>query len=144
MSACVIDASAVLAFLFNETGAEVAEDWMDRGAAISTANVQEVLAKLVDKAIQKGEAIEDAHRAAVENLDSLVLDVVDLTMEDAMLAAAFVPFQKTGNLSAGDRCCLALGRRLKLPTVHAEQKWQPLADQLGVELVLIRDPEGTH
>ena len=141
MSACVIDASAVLAYLFGERGGDEAEAWMGRGAAISTANAQEVIAKLVDKDVRAGRPLEDAVRDGLQDFDGLVLEVVDLTIEDAVAAAAMVPLQRSANLSAGDRCCLALGRRLGLPVVHAEQRWQPLAGDLGLELVLVRDPQ---
>ena len=144
MSSCVIDTSAVLAHLFGERGGDAAEGWMDRGAAISTANVQEVIAKLVDQDVRQGTSVADALAHAMQDFEALVLDVVDLTLEDAVQAGALVPFQRSDDLSAGDRCCLALGKRLALPIVHAEQKWQPLVNQLGIELVLIREARDTH
>ena len=130
MSACVIDASAVLAYLFGERGGDEARRWIDRGAAISTANAQEVMAKLVDRGTARADARAD--------IELLALDVVDLTMADAEEAAAMIALTKPHGLSAGDRCCLALGRRLALPVVHAEQRWQGLAEELGLELVLVR------
>ena len=138
MSVCVIDTSAVLAFLFRERGVDVVSDWMDRGAAISTANAQETVAVLVGRAVRDGADPDDAAAKAVRNLESLVLDVMDLTFGDAVQAGTWAPFQRSDNLSAGDRCCLALGKRLGLPVIHAEQAWQPLAGGLGVELVLVR------
>ena len=141
MTACVIDASAVLCHLFGEHGGDEALDWMDRGAAISTANAQEVIAKLVVRDVLAGTPANDALAVAVEDFDALVLEVQDLTMADAIQAGALAPHQKgQANLSAGDRCCLALAKRLALPIVHAEQKWQPLADELTLELVLVRPP----
>ena len=130
----MIDASAVLAYLFEERGGDEARAWMDRGAAISTANAQEVMAKLVDR----GTSREDARA----DVDLLTLDMIDLTVEDAEEAAAMIALTKPYGLSAGDRCCLALGRRLGLPVVHAEQRWQALADDLGIELVLVREASG--
>lgn len=56
MSACVIDASAVLAYLFGERGEHEARLWMDRGAAISTANVQELVSKIVRDGGTAGDA----------------------------------------------------------------------------------------
>ena len=140
MSGCVIDASAVLAFLFAERGKDEVSGWMDRGATISTANAQEVIAKLVDRDVRGGADPDAAIAAAVEDFDALVLDVVDLTIADAIQAAALAPLQRSHGLSAGDRCCLALGKRLGLPVVHAEQKWQPLKKELALELVLVRPP----
>lgn len=139
MSACVVDTSAVLAFLFRERGHEVVSEWLDRGATISTANMLEVIAVLVAKAVKDGTEPQDAYAKALRNVESLVLEAADLTVEDALQAGAWVTFQKSANLSAGDRCCLALGKRLSLPVVHAEQIWQPLDRDLGVELVLVRE-----
>lgn len=139
MSACVVDASAVLAYLYGERGEDEAAAWMDRGAAISTANAQEVIAKLLDRDVRAGRGVDQALADAVRDFDGLVLEVINLTMEDAVAAAAMVPLQRSDNLSAGDRYCLALGKRLGLPVVHAEQRWQPLAADLGLELFLVRE-----
>ena len=134
-----MDASAVLAHLFGERGGAEALDWMDKGAAISTANAQEVVAQLVARDVRNGADPDQAFADAVEDFEALVLDVENLTIEDAFRAAALAPYQRSANLSAGDRCCLALGKRLEIPIVHAEQAWQPLADELGLELVLVRE-----
>ena len=140
----MIDASAVLAHLFGENGGDEASDWMDRGSAISTANAQEVIAQLVVRDVRNGVDADQALADAVRDFDALVLDVMDLTIEDATQAGAWGPYQKKSNLSAGDRCCLALGKRLGLPVVHGEQGWQPLADELGLKLVLIREARDAH
>ena len=134
-----MDTSAVLAFLFQERGQEVASEWLDRGATISTAYVLEVIAILVARAVKDGADPQDAYVKALRNVDGMVLDIAELTVEDALQAGAWVTFQKSANLSAGDRCCLALGKRLALPVVHAEQAWQPLGSDLGLELVLVRE-----
>lgn len=140
----MIDSSAVLAFLFAERGSDVVADWMDRGAMISTANVQEVIAKLVVQAVANGTDPDEALAKAVLNVQSLGLDVADLTTDDAIQAGAWSPYQKSAGLSAGDRCCLALGKRTGLPVVHAGQKWQPLADEFALELVLVREARGAN
>ncbi len=89
------------------------------------------MAKLIDR----GTAREDAGA----DVELLALDVADLTLEDAEEAAAMIALTKPLGLSAGDRCCLALGRRLGLPVVHAEQRWQGLAADLGLTPVLVRE-----
>lgn len=94
---------------------------MDRGAAISTANAQEVIATLVDRAVRDGTDADEALDRAVANLESLVLDMDDLTIDDAMQAGACAPLQRSHNLGTGDRFCLALGKRMGLPVVHAVQ-----------------------
>lgn len=50
MAICVIDTSAVFVDLQGETGAEKAREWL-RDAAISTVNLQEIVAKAIEKGI---------------------------------------------------------------------------------------------
>lgn len=88
MIACVIDPSTVLAFLFQKRGEDIASDWLDLGAAFVTANAQEVIAKLVDRAVCDGTNADKTLDMAVANFESLVLDVVDLTLDDAVQAGA--------------------------------------------------------
>lgn len=64
--------------------------------------------------------------------------IVKLTLEDAVEAGALIAITKPHGPSMGDRCCLALGRRLALPVVHAERRRQRLPDGIGVERVLVR------
>ncbi len=45
---CVLDASALLAFLRDEAGADVVERALEAGAAISAANWAEVLSKTAE------------------------------------------------------------------------------------------------
>ncbi|CCC05778.1 unnamed protein product [Sordaria macrospora k-hell] len=41
-------------------------------------------------------------------------------------------------LSLGDRFCLALAKREKLPAWTADRKWRDIADAVGVKVVAIR------
>ena len=107
---------------------------MDRGAAISTADLQEVMAEPIDRGTPREEARTD--------VELLALDVAALTLADAEEAAAMIAPSKPHGLSAENRCCLALGRRLGLPVVHAERRWQALAEGLGMDLVPVREPSG--
>ena len=127
----MIDASAVLAFVFDERDGDVAQPWLGHGAAMSTASVQEVVAKLVGG----GASLADA----VATRDDLAVEVMELTLADAIAAGGLIADTKPIGPSAGDRCCLALGRRLNLPVVHAEQRSQPLSGEVGAELVLVRE-----
>ena len=135
MSACVIDASAVLACLFGERGEDEARLWMDRGAAISTADAQEAMAEPIDRGTPREEARTD--------VGLLALDVAALTLADAEAAAMIAPSEPHGP-SAGDRGRLALGRRLGLPAVHAERRWQAPAERLGMDLVPVREVSGAR
>lgn len=114
--AAVLDASAVLAVLQRERGEEAVTPLVGR-AAWSAVNLCEVASKLTDKGIPVPEVRE-------------MIQALDLTVHgfdhEAGLAAAelrrFVP----QSLSLGDRACLALARRLRLPAVTAASGWRQL------------------
>lgn len=130
MNTGVLDASAVLVYLFDERGVDVVRKSMDDGAAISTANVQEVVARLV----RMGATLEDASTT----IDDLAVEVFDLTSEDAVVAGGLIKWSAPHGLSAGDRCCLALAHRLRLPAISADRAWAEMPNELGVTIVLVR------
>ena len=132
----MIDASAVLACLLGERDEDEARLWMDRGAAISTADLQEAMAEPIDRGTPREEARTDVER--------LALDVADLTLADAEAAAALIAPSEPHGPSAGDRGRLALGRRLGLPVVHAERRWQAPAEGLGMDLMPVREASGAR
>ena len=129
MTTAVLDASAVLALLFSEPGADVVRPRM-RGGLISTVNLAEVLAKLVDK----GVPAEDAARA----VDMLGMEPVPLSVEQAQLSAALRSATRAAGLSLGDRACLALARERGLPAITAERRWPDVAEKAGVAVEVIR------
>ena len=129
MTLAVLDASAVLALLFGETGADVVRPRV-RSGLISTVNVAEVLAKLVDK----GVPADEAARA----VDMLGMEPVPLSVEQAQLSAALRSTTRAAGLSLGDRACLALARERGLPAVTAERRWPEIAEAAGVAVEVIR------
>ena len=64
------------------------------------------------------------------------LEIIPLTEEDALVVAQLRPLTKTSGLSLGDRACLALGKRLRLPIFTADRTWASL--NLAVQVQLIR------
>ena len=118
MALSVLDASAVLALLFGETGADVVRPRV-RGSLISTVNLAEVLAKLVDKGL-----LPDEGARAV---DMLGMEAVPLSVEQAQLSATLRSATRMVGLSLGDRACLALARERGLPAVTAERRWPDVA-----------------
>ncbi len=126
-----IDASALLALLFAEPGAEMVADTIAEGAAISAGNLSEVATVLV------------RHKRKPEQVLGPVreqLAVESFTDADALAAAALYPKTASQGLSLGDRSCLALAQRLAVPAVTAEQIW----GQLGLEIqILMIRPRST-
>jgi ribonuclease VapC len=124
--AAVLDASAVLALLQQERGDEVVAPLVGR-AAWSAVNLCEVAGKLTDRGMP-GPEVREA-------LEALNLTVHDFDGEMA-LATAALRREVPRNLSIGDRACLALARRLRLPAVTAEKEWATLAlDGLVVKTI---------
>ncbi len=95
----VLDASAVLAYVYNETGADKVEPLLEN-SIISRINATEVLTRLV----QDGLTIAEAK----ETFDKLNLPVAEFDESQSLKAAELRPLTKHFGLSLGDRCCLAL------------------------------------
>ena len=133
MSSAILDASALLAYLRDEPGAEVVADAVATGAVISTVNLGEVLSRVADRGA-------DPVRVARQMTDRGLLDgalaVEPFTSADAIEIARLRPLTRDLGLSLGDRACLALGRRLDAPVLTADSAWSKL--DLPLELRQIR------
>ena len=129
----VLDASALLAHLRDEPGADVVAEAIAGGAVISTVNLAEVFSRVADRG-------EDPAKLAAELTQSGLLDgaitVEPFTAADAIDTARLRPLTRVAGLSLGDRACLALARRLDAPALIADTDWQGVAH--GVELHPIR------
>lgn len=133
MNKSVLDASAFLAYLRDEPGAEIVENALINGCYISIINWVEVLSKIVDL----GESAEEIiKRLRDEGLLENSLKIIACNEEDAITIAKFRPVTKSAGLSLGDRACLALGKRLNLPVLTADKVWSSLS--LGITINLIR------
>jgi len=122
-----IDASALLALLFGEAGAEAVADAIASGAATSAVNLGEVATVLVRRA-------QDPAKILAPVREQLVVE--PFTDADAVAVAALYPDTAGKGLSLGDRSCLALAQRLGAPALTAERAWADLG--LGVQVELIR------
>jgi len=129
----VLDASALLALLKGEPGAERVAEALERGAYLSAVNLAEVLSKLADWGEDPAEA--QARMAQVGLLGAAV-EVVPFTGEDALEVARLRALTRAYGLSFGDRACLALARRLGLPALTAERAWAEL--DLGIPVEVLR------
>ena len=128
----VLDASALLAFLQGEPGAERVAEALARPAAISAVNYAEALGKLAED----GETAEGlARRFEAEGLVGGVLEVEAVLPEDAPAIAALRRSTRHLGLSLGDRACLALALRLGLPVMTADRAWRELGLEVEVEAI---------
>jgi ribonuclease VapC len=126
-AACVLDASALLALLHSEPGAEIVEEALER-AAISSVNWSEVHQRWISRGVDVTGLRADT--------EALGLEIVPFTAEDAESAGElWAPTRHLG-LSLGDRACLGLARRLALPVLTADRAWLDL--ELGIQVTTIR------
>jgi len=114
----VLDASAVLAVLNGELGEENVIPILAE-SAISTVNLTEVGAKLLEAGMDEASA-----QIAVSVLG--IGEVTDFDEELAWETARLRPLTKQHGLSLGDRACLALAMKLKVPAVTADKQWSKL------------------
>jgi ribonuclease VapC len=123
----VLDASALLAWLVQERGAELVGEYLPH-AVISAVNLSEVL--------YRGQSLGRNVAALPARLGHLGLRVEPFTAEDALIATGIYARDRRHVLSLADRCCLATAVRLGLPAVTDDRAWSSL--DLGVEVVAFR------
>ena len=124
----VLDASAILAVIAGEPGAEKLTPALLARAVGSAVNLAEVQTKLVSRGWTCEQAWEDA--------TSPVREIVSFDEEQARIAGDLVFQTRHLGLSLGDRACLAIGIARKLPVYTAEKAWMKL--KVGVRIHVIR------
>jgi PIN domain nuclease of toxin-antitoxin system len=127
LSEVVVDASAILALLNQETGSEEVLQFIGK-AAISTVNLSEIIAKLAEGSIPE----EDIQQI----LSNFHLKVVAFDEEQAFIAGMLRPASKPIGLSFGDRACLALGIVLNKPVITTDRLWSNV--NVGIEIQVVR------
>ena len=118
----VIDSSALLAFLFEEPGADQIRNSLIDGVRCSSVNWSEVAQKSIAKGLDWPET-----RLL---LLAFGLVVEPVTMADAEAAAAL--WKQGSGLSLADRLCIALGERLGTNILTCDKEWSGID---GVVLV---------
>ena len=123
----VLDASALLAYLFREAGHDRVGPLIET-ACMSAVNLSEVI----------GRFVRDGHdsRTVLQRLTSTTIEMCPFAPADAALAASLVPATQPLGLSLGDRACLALALARRIPAVTADRSWARL--KIGVPVQVIR------
>ncbi len=130
----ILDASALLALMLDEPGAETVLPLLDK-AYIHGVNLAEVLGML----IREGVPPEEAAAAAQE----LQLGIEEsFGLPEAAAVGELLGRTRHLGLSLGDCVCLAIGTRRGSTCVTAEQRWQAMQGaRLGagtIAVLLIR------
>ena len=128
MASVILDASAVLALIREEPGADKVAPYIGR-AAISAVNLQEVVKELLLSGLD-----EETIR---ELLDELRLDVHAHDVEAVYAAAALHAQTRQFGRGLGDRSCLALAVQLGVPALTADREWKKVKVK-NLKLGLIR------
>lgn len=123
----VLDASAVLAVLNNEDGADAVVPHLS-DSKMSQVNAVEVGTKLVDGGMT-GEAAREA-------LSLLEIALADFDAELAQSSIALRQATKPAGLSLADRACLALALRENAIALTADKAWASV--DIGCKIELIR------
>lgn len=112
-----------------EPGFQAIEPYL-HDAACSANIVAEVVAKLGEWGWQEA--------AIIEALGQLDLRVHAVMAEDAVKIGLLRARTRSAGLSLGDRSCLALARKLALPAVTMDRAWARVAEEVGVEVLVVR------
>lgn len=114
---CVLDASALLAVLQGEPGADVVEPVLEK-AFISSVNWSEV----AQKSLVHGVEIDGLR----EGLEALGLTIVPFHAEAAESTARLRASTSRYGFSLADRACLALSREMGVPSLTTDAAWAAL------------------
>ena len=115
MPRVVLDASAVLAVILEEPGAEVVVEALRSGTVMSAVNVAEVASRLHQDGWTESEA------AFV--FDNLGIEVLPFDREVALMSGRYRTLTSRLGLRLGDRACLATGRVEECPVLTADRSW---------------------
>lgn len=127
MASAILDASAILAVLQDEPGADRVYPALP-GALVSAVNYAEVMSKLV-------EGGADRHKAR-QHVLALGIRVVDFDAGLADRVGELRRLTRHLGLSLADRACLALAEREQGSAFTGDRTW--LGSVLGIDVQVIR------
>lgn len=123
----IIDASALLAILFDEPGADRAMAH-SRNGIMSAVNLCESIERVV--------RVGGAAGLVTDAIARLELDILPFGHAEAVIAGKMRTQPGFAGISLADRACLATAQVRQLPIVTADRAWSSLA--LDIEIVQIR------
>jgi PIN domain nuclease of toxin-antitoxin system len=124
---CILDASAILALIFDEPGAEIVVP-VARGSSLLSVNLSEVIQRVL--------AIDGNPDRAEDAVDRLEIEIVPFDRTLARLTAELRERTSFMGASFADRACLALGLQTGYPILSSDQDWRKL--DIGIDIRMIR------
>ncbi|MBI0475289.1 PIN domain-containing protein [Sphingomonas sp. MA1305] len=125
----VVDASAIMALMLGESGAELVATIV-RGSLMSTVNISECCAR----GVERGASAE----AVLSILDVYEITTVPFDLPLALKAASLREPTRALGASLGDRACLALAMAHALPVYTGDRRLAEIDLSLGLDIRLIR------
>ena len=126
MSEVVLDASAVIALINKEPGADVVDAVLD-DAVISAVNLSEVIAVLIDAGFEF-----DRAQAMVRRIG---LPVIAFDETQGLHAGGLRAITRAAGLSLGDRACLCLAEQRDAAALTADRRWATLGLRPAIRLI---------
>lgn len=125
----VLDASAVLAWIFREPGADrVASLMQTETCWLCSVNAAEIVSRLAD-----AERPEAALRQVIDHIGA---QLVPFDHSHATESGLMRPLTRHLGLSLGDRACLAVAKLANATAVTADRPWLQL--NIGISIECIR------
>jgi ribonuclease VapC len=122
----ILDASALLALLHREPGAERVEQSL-QDALVSAVNWAEV----IQKSLWRHADISGLRTGFIE----VGVAFEPFTAEQGEIAARIWERTRGRGLSLADRACLALAMERKLPILTADRAWSELDLELDIQII---------
>src|SRR4051794_1412631 len=116
-----------MALLKQETGYEQVAALVRNGAAMSTVNLSEVIAKLDEAGVPVA--------SIRTTLEGFRLELVPFDSDAAYAAGQLRTQTKRAGLSFGDRACIALAEARALPIATADRMWANLSLAIPVQFI---------
>jgi PIN domain nuclease of toxin-antitoxin system len=126
MADWVLDASAVLALMRSEPGADRVIAALPT-SVIASVNAAEVVTRLIQEGFDPAPATLAFRR--------LGCPVAPIDEALGLRAGALASLTAGAGLSLGDRCCLALAEREQVPALTADRQWARIALPMSVALI---------
>jgi ribonuclease VapC len=122
----VLDASAVIALINEEPGADAVDAVLD-DAVISAVNLSEVIAVLIDAGFEF-----DRAQAMVRRIG---LPVIAFDEPQGLHAGGLHATTRAAGLSLGDRACLCLAEQCDAAALTADRRWATLGLRSAIRLI---------